>query len=155
MPYNSKSDASIDEVVLLWLLRVLVGLFVLASVAILFVNWPMLVWGFIYQENSTTNSDILRNIFLGVAAVFGSAFGVYQLYNASRRTRIMSSEARTSITSELNARYAKSVELLESETETVRVGAISALEKLSTEQNGEFSKLVISVLQSYVKEHSK
>ena len=107
------------------------------------------------------NGEAVRNFLFSIAALIGAVFGLYQVHNFARRTRIMAQDALsrardadTKIEQERNERFVRAAELLRDKDASVRMAGIYALERLATEEGADYTGIVINVLAGFVRERT-
>jgi len=127
--------------------------------SILFVQFgldllpPEFSWDYLSAENGK-NAEILRNILLAGAGLVGSIFGVFQIANSSKRTRISQEAVDVSREEERNTRFVSAIQQLSSDNTTVTVGGIHALERLALEEGASYYSHILQILAGYVRERT-
>ncbi|MEM8986835.1 MAG: pentapeptide repeat-containing protein [Pseudomonadota bacterium] len=117
-------------------------------------EWPIFSWQDFWKQGDANNSEVARNLFFALAGYAGSLFGIFQLYNTARRTRINERDSQTKLEEERNQRFATSAVLLSHEDNSVAMAGIYALERLATEQDAGYSKIVTETLAAFVRDHA-
>ncbi len=102
----------------------------------------------------TKYSDTIRNMLLAAAGLVGAVFGVFQLYNSAKRTRVTAISARTGQEAERNDRFVKAAGLLSHDDASVRMAGVFALERLAREDGANYAGTVIDVLAGFVRERT-
>lgn len=96
-------------------------------------------------------AEILRNLSFTVAGTVGALFGLFQLHNAARRTRISEDDSRTGFEAERNERFVKAAGLLGNDDPAVQMAGVAALERLGLEEGANYADTAIEVLVSFVR----
>ncbi|MEM9839168.1 MAG: pentapeptide repeat-containing protein [Pseudomonadota bacterium] len=102
-------------------------------------------------NDSQTDAEILRNLLFALAGFVGAVFGLFQLYNAARRTRISEDQVRVAFEAERNQRYVSAAELLKDKSPAVRIAGITALKRLGLEQDSKYRETVIELLAGFIR----
>ncbi|MEM0928936.1 MAG: pentapeptide repeat-containing protein [Pseudomonadota bacterium] len=102
-------------------------------------------------QDPSERSEIIRNLLFAFAGGTGAIFGLFQLHNSAKRTRISDDEARISFEAERNERFVKAAQLLKEESPAVQMAAINAFERLALEDRANYRETVISVLAGFIR----
>ena len=113
-------------------------LLVIGALLTLWAGWWQLFGGDLNPEfqlvdrgtSSTELAELLRNLSFTVAGAVGALFGLFQLHNAARRTRISDDEAATSFQQERNERFVSIANLLASSNPVNQLSGMVAMRKL-------------------------
>lgn len=120
----------------------------LAAIGLSIWTWFPEAWGWLSEKNSgesvESNSTTLRNAGLVVAGIIALGFAVWRGYIAHK-------QASTAQQSLLNERYQKGAEMLGSETISVRLGGIYALQRLAEEYPKQYYIQVMKLMCSFVR----
>ena len=97
-----------------------------------------------FSEFGDQKSEIIRNYSLIIIATWGVALGLW-------RSQIANDQARTSESGLRNERYQKGADMLGSNTLSVRVAGIYALERLAQDHPDEFHIQIMRLLSIFVR----
>ncbi|WP_083811074.1 pentapeptide repeat-containing protein [Parvularcula bermudensis] len=95
-----------------------------------------------------------RSLMFGLAGLAGAIFGLYQLGNASTRTRLTRLDTDTKREAVRNERFVSAAQLLAHGDGAVRMAGIYPLERLATEDGHVYFQTVIDVLAGFVRERT-
>ena len=117
-----------------------------AAISFVFVVGVSLIWCF--WDDLHDPGDSVSTTIRSVSLVLG---GTIALLLAVWRSIAASSQAATAQQSMLNDRYQRSSAMLESNTLSVRIAGIYALEQLATEHASDYHIVVVNVLCSFIR----
>ncbi|NRA29962.1 MAG: pentapeptide repeat-containing protein [Parvularculaceae bacterium] len=109
-------------------------------------------------ERRKADAEILRNLLFALAGLVGALFGLFQLHNAARRTRISDQQKQVgeqqkdiAEKAERNDRFVKTASLLESHNQAIQIAGVYGLQGLAQEDREGYLELVIRVLVGFVR----
>ena len=96
-------------------------------------------------------AELIRNLFFAIAGLVGALFGLFQLHNSAKRTRISGDQARIAFEAERNERFVKAAQLLKEDSPAVQMAAINAFQRLALEDRANYRETVIRVLAGFIR----
>ena len=115
-------------------------------IILLGIVFTYLGWGFLRDgtETPVSNSDTIRNAGILIGGVVALLFAIW-------RSVVAQKQANTAQQSLLNERYQRGVEMLGSETTSVRLGGIHALQRLAEDHPSEYHIQIMLTLCTSVR----
>ncbi|MEO1657316.1 MAG: pentapeptide repeat-containing protein [Pseudomonadota bacterium] len=102
-------------------------------------------------QDPSERAEIIRNLLFAFAGGTGAIFGLFQLHNSAKRTRIGDDEARISFEAERNDRFVKAAELLRHDNAAIQMAGIVALQRLAQEPKADYRRTVIELLAGFIR----
>ena len=114
-----------------------------------FYKWPILDWNNFWAKKE--QSDGARNFMLTLAGIAGALAGVYNLFNATRRTRTTIAQQKICAKQETNERFFEAMRLLASKKSISRAGGVQLLEQIAIEEPRLLDGAIVN-LQAVIKD---